>query len=96
MGRDKLISTALNDIHSRFATPYRSIAVTGGLILLFIIIGDVKTLAKASSVLHLIVYGLLNIALIVMREADIEEYHQPEKSPSTQSVPSWVPSHPSG
>ncbi|MEF8885164.1 MAG: amino acid permease [Haloarculaceae archaeon] len=77
MGRDKLISTKLNAIHPRFATPYRSIAVTGGLILLFIVLGDVKTLAKAGSVLHLIVYGMLNLALIVMRTADTEEY-QPE------------------
>jgi len=77
MGRDKLISAKLNAIHPNFATPYRSIAVTGGLILLFILVGDVKTLAKAGSVLHLIVYGLLNVALIVMREADVAEY-QPE------------------
>jgi nucleotide-binding universal stress UspA family protein len=77
MGRDKLISDKLNAIHPNFATPYRSIAVTGGLIRLFIVIGDVKTLAKAGSVLHLIVYGLLNLALIVMREADTPEY-QPE------------------
>ena len=77
MGRDKLISKKLNAIHPQFATPYRSIAVTGGLILLFIVIGDVKTLAKAGSVLHLIVYGLLNISLIVMRQADVPEY-QPE------------------
>jgi amino acid transporter/nucleotide-binding universal stress UspA family protein len=77
MGRDKLISAKLNAIHPRFATPYRSIAVTGGLILLFIVAGDVKTLAKAGSVLHLIVYGLLNLSLIVMRQADVPEY-QPE------------------
>ncbi|MFB6152088.1 MAG: amino acid permease, partial [Haloarculaceae archaeon] len=77
MGRDKLITEKLNAIHPQFATPYRSIAVTGGLILLFIVAGDVKTLAKAGSVLHLIVYGLLNVALIVMRQADVPEY-QPE------------------
>ncbi len=77
MGRDKLITPALNKVHHRFATPYRSIFVTGGLILLFIVIGDVRTLAKAGSVLHLVVYGLLNIALIVMRQADVEAY-QPE------------------
>ena len=77
MGRDELVSDKLNAIHPNFATPYRSITVTGGLILLFIVIGDVETLAKAGSVLHLIVYGLLNIALIVMREADTPEY-QPE------------------
>jgi amino acid transporter/nucleotide-binding universal stress UspA family protein len=77
MGRDKLVTNWLNDIHERFATPYRSIAVTGALILLFITIGNIKTLAKAGSVLHLIVYGLMNISLIVMREADVDVY-EPE------------------
>ncbi|WP_276300624.1 amino acid permease [Halorussus lipolyticus] len=87
MGRDKLISAKLNDIHPKFATPYRSIAVTGGLILLFIVVGDVKTLAKAGSVLHLIVYGLLNVALIVMRESDDPEYQPDFKVPLYPFVP---------
>ncbi|WP_276259736.1 amino acid permease [Haloglomus litoreum] len=87
MGRDRLISDKLNAIHPNFATPYRSIAVTGGLILLFIVIGDVKTLAKAGSVLHLIVYGLLNVALIVMREADRPEYQPAFEVPLYPVVP---------
>lgn len=87
MGRDKLISDKLNVIHPNFATPYRSIAVTGVLILLFIAVGDVKTLAKAGSVLHLIVYGLLNISLIVMRQADVEEYQPDFKAPLYPVVP---------
>ncbi|MFC6943152.1 amino acid permease [Salinirubellus sp. GCM10025818] len=87
MGRDKLISDKLNAIHPNFATPYRSIAVTGGLILLFIVVGDVKTLAKAGSVLHLIVYGLLNLALIVMREADTPEYQPEFEVPLYPAVP---------
>jgi len=87
MGRDKLISAKLNAIHPTFATPYRSIAVTGGLILLFIVVGDVKTLAKAGSVLHLIVYGLLNVALIVMREADTPEYDPEFTVPLYPAVP---------
>ncbi|WP_255195402.1 amino acid permease [Halorarius litoreus] len=87
MGRDKLITAALNDVHPRFATPYRSIAVTGVLILLFIAVGDVKTLAKAGSVLHLIVYGLLNIALIVMRESHVEAYDPAFEVPLYPVVP---------
>ncbi|WP_410766821.1 amino acid permease [Haloferax sp. DFSO60] len=74
MGRDKLVTTWLNEIHPRFATPYRSIAVTGSIIVFLIAIGDIKTLAKAGSALHLIVYGLLNLALIVMRESEVAEY----------------------
>jgi nucleotide-binding universal stress UspA family protein len=87
MGRDKLVSDWLNAIHDRYATPHRSIALTGGLILLFILIGDVKTLAKAGSVLHLIVYGLLNLALIVMREADVPEYQPDYTVPFYPVVP---------
>ena len=87
MGRDKLVSAKLNAVHPNFATPYRSIAVTGALILLFIIVGDVKTLAKAGSVLHLIVYGLLNVALIVMRESDVDDYKPEFKVPLYPVIP---------
>lgn len=76
MGRDKIVTNWLNEIHPSYATPYRSILVTGGLIIVFIaFLGrDIEVLAKAASVLHLIVYALMNAALIVFREADIPEY----------------------
>ncbi|AEH35540.1 amino acid permease [Halopiger xanaduensis] len=76
MGRDKIVTDWLNEIHPRFATPYRSIAVTGGMILLFIAVlgNDLEILSKAASVLHLIVYALINVALVVFREADVPEY----------------------
>ena len=76
MGRDKIVTSWLNEIHPNFATPYRSILVTGALIIVFItFLGrDIEVLAKAASVLHLIVYALMNVALIVFREADVPEY----------------------
>ena len=74
MGRDRIVTPALNEIHPRFGTPYRAIAITGGLILLFIVIGDLTLLSGAASGLHLIIYGLLNLALIVMRYVAPEEY----------------------
>ncbi|RXK51784.1 amino acid permease [Halorientalis pallida] len=80
MGRDRLITPALNDIHDRFATPYRSIAVTGALIVVFIVgsslVGDdaIVSLSSTASFLHLVIYGLLNLALIVMRTADPADY----------------------
>ena len=87
MGRDKLVTSWLNEIHPRFGTPYRSIAVTGAIILALIAVGDIKVLAKAGSVLHLIVYGLLNIALIVMRKADVPEYDPDFEVPFYPAVP---------
>ena len=77
MGRDRLVTPSLNEIHPRFGTPYRSIAITGGLILFFILVADINLLSGAASGLHLIIYGLLNIALIAMRFVDPEEY-QPD------------------
>jgi nucleotide-binding universal stress UspA family protein len=76
MGRDKIVTNWLNEIHPNHATPYRSILVTGGLIIVFIaFLGrDIEVLAKAASVLHLIVYALMNVGLIVFREADVPEY----------------------
>ena len=87
MGREKIITPRLNDIHYRFGTPYKSIAVTGGLILGFILAGNLELLATAGSVLHLIVYGLLNLALIVMREADPEGYDPDFEVPLYPIVP---------
>ncbi|QPV63243.1 amino acid permease [Halosimplex litoreum] len=76
MGRDGIVTDWLNDIHPSFATPYRSILVTGAVILVFIAaLGQqLEVLAKAASVLHLVVYALINVGLIVFREADVEEY----------------------
>jgi amino acid transporter/nucleotide-binding universal stress UspA family protein len=74
MGRDSIVTPELNEIHPRFGTPYRSIAVTGAFILVFIVVAPIDTLATMGSVLHLVIYALLNVALIVMREADVEGY----------------------
>ncbi|WP_435346075.1 amino acid permease [Haloarchaeobius sp. HRN-SO-5] len=74
MGRDRIVTPSLNEIHDRFGTPYRSIGITGGLILVFIVVAPIKMLAELGSVLHLVIYGLLNLALVVMREADVEDY----------------------
>ena len=74
MGRDRIVTNWLNEIHPSYATPYRSILVTGGVIIVFIAaLGrDIEVLAKAASVLHLVVYALMNAALMVFRETDPE------------------------
>jgi amino acid transporter/nucleotide-binding universal stress UspA family protein len=74
MGRDRIVTPDLNEIHPRYGTPYRSIALTGAFILLFIVAAPINTLASIGSFLHLVIYGLLNVALLVMREAEPEEY----------------------
>lgn len=87
MGRDRLFPAYFNAVHPRFKTPHRAIALTGGFILAFVLIGDVATLARAASVMHLVVYGLLNVALIMFRKAPGVRYAP------TYTVPAypWVP-----
>ena len=87
MGREKILSPSVNDIHERFGTPFKSILITGGLIIAFLLFGNLKLLSTAGSVLHLIVYGLLNIALIVMREAEPAEYDPDFEVPLYPLVP---------
>ncbi|WP_254545296.1 amino acid permease [Halomarina pelagica] len=87
MGRDGIISPDLNDVHPRYGTPYRSIAVTGGFILAFIAFGDLTTLSTAGSVLHLVIYGLLNVALVVMRQIDPEDYAPDYRVPLYPIIP---------
>jgi len=87
MGREKIITPTLNEIHERYGTPYKSIALTGGLILVFLVVGGVESLSAMGSVLHLIVYGLLNLALIVMRESAVEGYDPDFEVPLYPVVP---------
>ncbi|QLH83189.1 amino acid permease [Halosimplex pelagicum] len=87
MGRDNIVTPKLNEIHDRFATPYRAIGITGLLILVFIVSADLELLSSIGSALHLIIYGLLNIALIVMRTADPEEYQPDYTVPLYPVVP---------
>ncbi len=76
MGRDRILSDWLNDIHDRFQTPYRAIAVTGVLILGIILIPgvDIGFLAEVSSFAFLVTYGLVHVAVIVMRRAGPSDY----------------------
>ncbi len=89
MGRDEIVTDWLNEIHPRFATPYRSILVTGAMIVLFVILlgTDVGLLAEAASVLHLIVFALLNVAVIVFRETDAPGYDPDFEVPLYPIVP---------
>ena len=89
MGRDRIVSDWLNQVHPRFATPYRSILVTGAMIVVLIVaLGrDVGLLAEAASVLHLIVYALLNAAVIVFRETEHPNYNPEFEVPHYPTVP---------
>jgi amino acid transporter/mannitol/fructose-specific phosphotransferase system IIA component (Ntr-type) len=80
MGRDHLLPRQFADL-GRSGTPRLAIAVTAGLMILVIWRLDVVSVAKLASAFQLMVFGLINLAVIVMRESRIESYDPGFRSP---------------
>lgn len=73
MARDQIVSDWVSVQSESRESPSRGEVLTGAFILAFIVVGDIESLAKAGSVLLLILYGLLNISLVVFRKANLPE-----------------------
>ena len=80
MARDKLIDKWFSTIGSK-GTPVYAIIATVGLMIFFLLAFDVAQVAKLASAFQLLLFALLNFAVIVMRESKIEEYDPGFNSP---------------
>ncbi|MDX1547380.1 MAG: amino acid permease [Rhodothermales bacterium] len=80
MARDHLVTRRLAAI-GRFGTPVPAVLVTAGLMVLVIVALDVEGIAKLASAFQLILFGFLNVAVIVMRESRIPGYVPGYRSP---------------
>jgi amino acid transporter len=87
MGRDSLVWEWLNEVHPRFRVPHRAIIVTGALTLLVILVGDIEILAEAAGLLHLLLYGLMSLACIILRGARPAAYRPVFRTPFFPLVP---------
>ena len=73
MARDKLLHSKFSQL-GKFNTPVTSIVATTGIMIFLLLVFNVKEVAKLASAFKLLLFGLLNLAVIVMRESQIEEY----------------------
>lgn len=80
MARDELIPSVFSKL-GRFDTPAISTIATVVLMILLILSLNVEAVAKLASAFQLLLFGILNIAVIVMRESEIEGYDPGFKSP---------------
>ena len=80
MARDKLLWKDLSAI-GRHSTPTIAILTTSAVMIFFILVLNVEDIAKLASAFMLLIFGLLNLAVIIMRESRIEEYDPGFKSP---------------
>jgi amino acid transporter len=87
MGRDSLIWEWLNEVHARFRVPHRAILVTGALTVTIILIGDIELLAEAAGLLHLLLYGLMSLACVILRGARPAAYQPVFRTPLFPLVP---------
>jgi len=80
MARDKLLYPVFANI-GKMGTPHWSVLGTVILMILFLVAFDVAEVAKLASAFQLLLFGLLNLAVVVMRESRIEEYDPGFNSP---------------
>lgn len=81
MGRDHLVPNILSRINPRTGTPIYSIVFTASLMIFAILALDESAIAKVASTFQLLIFMLVNLAVIVMRESKIEFYDPIYKSP---------------
>jgi amino acid transporter/mannitol/fructose-specific phosphotransferase system IIA component (Ntr-type) len=80
MSSDGLLPSAFGTI-GRFGTPTLSIGATAAAIALSVLLLDVAAIAKLASAFVLLLFALLNLAVVVMRESRIDAYLPPFRSP---------------
>lgn len=80
MSRDNLISTRFSQI-GKFGTPHVSVLITTAVIFVVLLLFNVEAVAKLASAFQLLLFFLLNLSVIVMRESKIEAYKPGYRSP---------------
>ncbi|MHC4909068.1 MAG: amino acid permease, partial [Planctomycetota bacterium] len=80
MARDGIFPRPLATI-GKLGTPVLSILFTTALLALVLVLLNVEQVAKLASALQLLIFGLINVAVIVMRESRIESYDPGFRSP---------------
>ena len=81
MSRDKLLPPQLQTIDRRFKTPRNAVLLTGAVLLALIAFVPVVELAKLASAFQILVFSIINVALIAFRTADMESYKPEFRSP---------------
>ena len=87
LSRDALLPKKASEINLRYGTPHIALLAAGGPILLLVATGQVEILAEVASFLHLIMYGLICIAVIVLRRRAPQWYDPSYRMPGFPALP---------
>jgi amino acid transporter/mannitol/fructose-specific phosphotransferase system IIA component (Ntr-type) len=82
MSKDGILPGFLSRVNRPCGTPHWAILTTGGIMIGFIMAVDIVTLVKIASTMKIILFLLVNVAVIIMRESRIQHYRPTFRSPA--------------
>ena len=87
VSRDALLPRWASRINLRYGTPHIALGLAGGPILALTATGRVTILAEVASFLHLVMYGLICVALVALRRDEPDWYDPEFRVPGYPAVP---------
>lgn len=87
LSRDALLPRRAGDINLQYGTPHVALLLAGGPILVLTATGRVRLLAEVASFLHLLMYGLMCVALLLLRRRSPEWYQPSFRTPGYPYLP---------
>jgi len=81
MSRDGLAPDIFENVSERFETPVNAITITGGVLLVLIAFVPIDDIAKLASAFKILVFILINVAVVAFRQGSIEAYEPSFESP---------------
>jgi amino acid transporter len=81
MSRDGLAPRLFENVSERFETPVNAITITGTVLLFLIAFFPIEDIAKLASAFKILVFILINAAVIAFRQGSIEAYDPSFESP---------------
>ena len=87
LSADALVPERAARVNRRYGTPHFALAFVGGTTVTLVAFGQTEILAEVASFLHLILYGLICVALLVIRRRDPAWYEPSFTCPGYPVVP---------
>ncbi|WP_411969008.1 APC family permease [Haloferax sp. YSSS75] len=87
LSRDALVPPRLGRVNLRYGTPHVALALVGGPTVVLVAVGRTEVLAEVASFLHLVSYGLMCVALVVLRQSNPDWYQPSFRVPGYPFVP---------
>jgi len=81
MARDNIVPSFFKRVNEKFHTPHFSIIFTGTFMIIAIMFLNLELLVKVASTFLILLYAMVNISVIIMRESKIQNYRPVFRSP---------------